>query len=164
MDLSKKDSETIINDNTLLNNHIKDKMNIKVNLPNINKNNNINATSNIKYKESFLKEHEKYNIKNGENPLISKEIKTTKKHLFPYKYYLCSIFIKSAYTSSKPYFFTTKFIMVYNYICHLFDISSYLLLQKEFHLLKNDLQGNKFENIKKIKSGNNLNINYKMLE
>ena len=124
-------------------------MNIKVNLPNINKNNKINATSNIQFKEFFLKEHEKYNIKNGEYPLISKELKTIKKHLFPYKYYLCSIFIKSAYTSSKPYFFTTKFIIVYNYICHLFDISSYLLLQKEFHLIKSCFHWNKFENVKR---------------
>ena len=60
-----------------------------------------------------------------------------KKKLFPYKYYLCSIFIKNINISKKSYFFTKKFIVVYNFICQLFDISSYLILQREFQIMKN---------------------------
>ena len=51
-----------------------------------------------------------------------------KKTLFPYKYYLCSIFIKNVDTTKKSIFFTKKFLSVYNFICQLFDISSYLIL------------------------------------
>ena len=68
--------------------------------------------------------------------IITEEQKKNRKTVFPYKYYLFSIFIKSEYTSSKPYFFTKKFISVYNLICQLFDISSYLLMHKEFVLIK----------------------------
>ena len=164
MDLYKRDSKNIINDSNLINKYIKDKTKIKINLANINRKNSINALSNIKFKD-FLKENEKYNIRNSTyNRLITEEHKTTKKYLFPYKYYLFSIFIKSAYTSSKPYFFTSKFIKVYNYICQLFDISSYLILQKEFGLLKNDLCRDKFENKRNFKSCNNFNVSYKMFE
>ena len=60
-----------------------------------------------------------------------------KKTLFPYKYYLCSIFIKNIDISKGSFFFTKKFIAVYNFICQLFDISSYLILQREFQIMKN---------------------------
>mgnify|MGYP006873050410 CR=1 FL=1 len=77
-----------------------------------------------------------------------------KKKLFPYKYYLCSIFIKDADISKDSFFFTKKFLVVYNFICQLFDISSYLILQKEFQTMKNTIMIGKyreiFENRQKI--------------
>ena len=77
-----------------------------------------------------------------------------KKKLFPYKYYLCSIFIKNIDISKKSLFFTKKFLVVYNFICQLFDISSYLILQKEFQTMKNTIMVGKyreiFENRQKI--------------
>jgi len=77
-----------------------------------------------------------------------------KKKLFPYKYYLCSIFIKNGDIPKNSIFFTKKFLVVYNFICQLFDISSYLILQKEFQTMKNTMMMGKyreiFENRQKI--------------
>ena len=79
-----------------------------------------------------------------------------KKQLFPFKYYLCSIFIKNIDISKGSYFFTHKFIAVYTFICQLFDISSYLILQKEFQTMKNTILEEKERKI--IESGEKINI------
>ena len=80
-----------------------------------------------------------------------------RKSLFPYKYYLCSIFIKNINTSKNNIFFTKKFIVVYNFVCQLFDISSYLVLQREFQIMKNTLMVKKYKNI--IEKGQKINVN-----
>ena len=80
------------------------------------------------------------------------------KKLFPYKYYLCSIFIKND-ISKESIFFSKKFISVYNFICQLFDISSYLILQREFQILKNKLIIRKYKDI--LESNRKINVNDK---
>jgi hypothetical protein len=80
-----------------------------------------------------------------------------RKSLFPYKYYLCSIFIKNINTSKKYICFTKKFIAVYNFVCQLFDISSYLVLQREFQIMKNTIMVKKYKNI--IEKGHKINVN-----
>ena len=77
--------------------------------------------------------------------------------LFPYKYYFCSIFIKNLDPHKKPFFFTQKFINVYNFICQLFDISSYLILQKEFQIIKNTIGKGKLKAL--IESKQKINVN-----
>ena len=58
--------------------------------------------------------------------------------LFPFRYYLFSEFIRNI-DISKYYrcCFSTKYTKVYKFIGKLFDISSYLILQREFNILKN---------------------------
>ena len=79
------------------------------------------------------------------------------KKLFPYKYYLCSIFIKNIDVKKKSCFFTRKFIVVYNFICQLFDISSYLILQKEFQIMKNTIIMGKYKNL--LEKNQKINVN-----
>ena len=60
------------------------------------------------------------------------------KKLFPYRYYLFSEFIKNI--DINQYFrccFSKKYAKVYKFIGKLFDISSYLVLQREFSIIKN---------------------------
>ena len=97
--------------------------------------------------------------KNVENKILKMMLKRqyTKKSLFPYKYYLCSIFMKNIHSSKNYFFVTKKFIVVYNFICQLFDISSYLILQKEFQILKNNLMEEKYKNI--IEKSKKINVN-----
>ena len=81
-----------------------------------------------------------------------------KKKLFPYKYYLCSIFIKNInMTRRTSMFFTKKFIVVYNFICQLFDISSYLILQREFQILKSTLMIGKYKSV--LENRQKINVN-----
>ena len=59
-----------------------------------------------------------------------------KLRLFPYKYYLCSVFIRNLNTSKENCFFSSRFIKIYAFLCQLFDITTYLSLQREFNALK----------------------------
>ena len=116
---------------------------ISSNLP-INKLNNIN----------------KFNFdENGNINLIKSKTKPDyiKKTLFPYKYYLCSIFIKNIDVTKNPKFFTRKFVSVYNFICQLFDVSSYLILQREFEIMKNTIMIGKYKDI--LESRQKINVN-----
>ena len=105
-----------------------------------------------------------YNLQNNKSannlvtpPNIKSKTHYIKKKLFPYKYYLCSIFIKNIDISKRTFFFTKKFIVVYNFICQLFDISSYLILQREFQTMKNTVIEEKHRDI--IEKGQKINVN-----
>ena len=54
-------------------------------------------------------------------------------------------------------FFTKKFINVYNFICQLFDISSYLILQREFQIIKNTIGRGKYRAL--IENRQKINVN-----
>ena len=72
--------------------------------------------------------------------------------LFPYRYYFFLIFFKSLDISKYTLCFPKKFVKVNLFLGQLLDISNYLLLQKEVHLLKNKCltkeEVNKLENHK----------------
>ena len=85
-----------------------------------------------------------------------------KQKLFPFRYYLCSIFFKNIGISKKSIFFHEDFVLVYNYICHLIDISSYLMLQKELQILKNILILKKYKPF--IENTEKVNINDKSFD
>ena len=150
-------------------------LNIIKNFSNFNKvvnNSNSNAS-----KDSFGLSDKRYNIfshlphneinsknetnsqKNIDSKILKMMLKKQfiRKSLFPYKYYLCSIFIKNINTSKNYFCVTKKFIVVYNFICQLFDISSYLILQKEFQIIKNNLLEEKDRNI--FEKSNKINVN-----
>ena len=81
-----------------------------------------------------------------------------KQKLFPYKYYLFSVFIKNLNISKKNYFFSGRFAKVYMFLCQLFDVTTYLILQREFSSLKNIL---KEKNVRMIENYDKININSK---
>ena len=157
-----------LNLNTIKNNfNVYGNTGINNNNINININNNIGEFSNSKFNDlssnipltkMYLKKkisEEDQKIKLESNILKPKpKGYFIKKKLFPYKYYLCSIFLKNIDVSKNSIFFTKKFLVVYNFICQLFDISSYLILQKEFQIMKNTIMMGKyreiFENRQKI--------------
>ena len=157
----KREDKNNFTTNILLKNNIKDTKN-----QNFNRTNSVKVDSNINFKDFFLK---KYNnnkhMKYIDNSLIFEEQKTAKKNSFPYRYYLFPIITKCECTSSKPFSFTKKFILVYNYICQLVDISSYLIMQKEFELMKSNNYFDKCENNKDITENDNLfDFNKKLFE
>ena len=102
------------------------------------------------------------NNKNTDNNLLLNEkpkINYIKQKLFPYRFYLYSIFIQNSDDSKKSLFFTKQFTIVNNFICQLFDISSYLILQREFQTMKNTIIEEEQRNI--IEKGQRININAK---
>ena len=81
------------------------------------------------------------------------------KQLFPFRYYFFSIFTKMNITknSNKSFFYTNRFILVYNFFCQLFDISSYIILKREFQVLKNIMKIRKYKAL--IENTQKININ-----
>ena len=78
--------------------------------------------------------------------------------LFPYKYYLCSVFIRNLDISKKQYIISSRFAKIYIFLCQLIDITTYLSLLREFSALKsifNDKSLNIIEKNKKININSN---------
>ena len=81
--------------------------------------------------------------------------------LFPYRYYLYSVFIKNtSIIKDRPCCFSRKFLNVYKYLTQIIDITTYLSLQREFHIFKTEILDaqklNMIEHQRKI----NVNDNY----
>ena len=127
-------------------------------------NKNINSLNERNNKKNRYKKNEKENIMkeryaNNSSLEIECDSGVIQNILFPYRYYLCSIFIKHGDISKRSFFLTKKFITVYNFICKLFDISSYLIMQKEFEILKTTIFGDKYRDILSNDNEKKLNIN-----
>ena len=134
--------------------------NININIHNLRNYDYSKSIDSPRHQSSKLNVRKKFINEDKDKSNFTKE--NTKKHyvkskLFPYKYYLCSIFIKNIDINKKSMFFTKKFINVYNFICQLFDISSYLILQREFQIIKNTLM--KGKNKALIENRQKINVN-----
>ena len=81
-----------------------------------------------------------------------------KQKLFPYRYYLCSIFIKNL-SPKENIFFTSRFAKIYSFLCQLFDITTYLLLQREFNALKKIYNEKNEKSVNLIDRNKKININ-----
>ena len=87
---------------------------------------------------------------------IKPKKKIIKQRLFPYKYYLCSVFIRNLDASQDSLFYTSRFAKVYSFLCQLFDITTYLCFQREFNALKKTFNEKSIHLIEKNKK---ININ-----
>ena len=94
-------------------------------------------------------------FKNLKNIQSTNEKNYIKLKLFPYKYYLFSVFIKNM-DPSKSCFFSSRFAKIYTFLCQLFDITTYLSFQREFNALKKIFSEN---NINLIEKTQKININ-----
>jgi hypothetical protein len=82
-----------------------------------------------------------------------------KKRLFPYKYYCFSVFIKNLNISKgNSHFFSPRFSKIYTFLCQLIDITTYILLHREFTALKQIFNEN---NLNKIEKRKKINVNSK---
>ena len=135
-----------------------------------NNNNNINDFSNqnlifnesCKRKDFILNEDKNKNKSHktlaSEKKAITNNKSSINGKLFPYKYYLCSVFIRNINISKGNFFFSARFAKVYTFLCQLFDVTTYISLQREFSILKNSLSE---KNIKLIENYNKINVNSK---
>ena len=167
--------QNIFMNSSKYNNNLNNKYNI--NYENTLNNNNININAHAHHKNSILlsskqnnrisygniqiKENNKkqINLNNNDknNDKHSMKNQYITKKLFPYKYYLCSIFIKNIDVTKNSIFFTKKFIVIYNFICQLFDISSYLILLREFQILKTTFMAGKYKEV--LENREKINVN-----
>ena len=98
--------------------------------------------------------------KNYEQSIVSQDVKKYESiKLFPYKYYFLSTFCKNLGVNKKKIFMAKKFVKANLFINQLMDVSSYIILQREFQVLKKKiLSKEKFNLVEKNKK---ININSK---
>ena len=97
----------------------------------------------------FNSESDKYRI----NKIFKK-----KRKLFPTYYYFMDIFIDKLIRPKKFFCMNKKYFTVYNFMGHIFDINSYIILVKDFNILKN-IFFNEFKRGKKYSFDKKININ-----
>jgi hypothetical protein len=144
------------NSSRIINKNLKISNVLNSNIIHNNNNNNISININNNYinkqkRKSMAMNSSKQNLildinnqnlsnKNYERSLKSsyfkEDITNKKKNIFPYKYYIFSIFIKNLDISKQKSFFSSRFSKIYSFYCQLFDITTYLLIQREFNALK----------------------------
>ena len=77
--------------------------------------------------------------------------------LFPYKYYFFSIFLKNYDILNCNYLFSLKYKKVFNFINQILDINAYLLLKKEFEIMKHIYCSE--EDLASVEKNTKININ-----
>ena len=138
-----------------------------INNNNININNNNVSNINLlqSYKRTITKTKANFNLgkndKNGKNDKLNRAATNNSKNyikqqLFPYKYYLYSVFIRNLNTPKENCLFSSRFLKIYTFFCQLFDITSYLSLHREFNALKQII--NK-KGVNLIEKNKKININ-----
>ena len=165
--LAKKNSDSGMIKSNISNN----KSNISLNNENLiqilNKQGITNINSNKKSKPIFLFKDSK--MKDSYNTHNQKKINDKKReYLFPYFYFFLDIFFDKFKMPTKFCCVSKKYFLVYNYMCQIYDISTHIMLFKQFTLLNNfifeTINPNEyscpFESNGKI----NINDNYKLDE
>ena len=84
------------------------------------------------------------------------KVQFIKKKLFPYKYYFSSV-IFSRCKIQKNCIYSNKFARVYNFLAKFLDISTYLILLRQFHFIKNNFFNRK--DLYRIEEDNKINVN-----
>ena len=81
------------------------------------------------------------------------------KYIFPNYYYCLDIIFDNLIKPKKFFLVSKKYFTVYNFMCQIYDISSHLLLYKQFNILHNIFIGESEENRISDKVFNKININ-----
>ena len=158
-------------ENNKLNIHQNEEKNINLS----NKNNGIQInkeknSENNKFKLSLIEEKNNKELNKNENELInikkidSSEINGSlkiknhsinenkinsakrKNYIFPYYYFFLDFFLDKIIIPEKFFCISKKYFTVYNFMCQIYDISTHIILFKQFNLLNNTLKNIYIEN------------------
>ena len=78
------------------------------------------------------------------------------KKLFPNRFYFFSSFIKNSTIKKNNCFFSNKFAKVYSFMTQIIDISAYLVLKREFNILKTKFLDDKRRSF--LEKNNKINV------
>ena len=110
---------------------------------------------------NFLRRKKIMNLINHKNTLfnqnnLSVRSRYVAKKLFPNRFYFFSSFIKNSTIKKNNCFFDNKFAKVYTFLTQIIDISAYLILEREFNILKTQFLDDKKR--KYIEKNNKINV------
>ena len=89
------------------------------------------------------------NLKFDESPRKDKKAKkyyNKKKSIFPQYYYFLDIIFDNLINPKKFFCISKTYFVIYNYMCKIYDISTYIVLFKNFNIVKNILKEYMCEN------------------
>ena len=140
-----------IENNTEKNRHIFNSVNYK---NNINKKlkSSINDDNFIKQINSLNNSIQDYSLEPFKIIKPHKKYKSNhhtykpKKFLFPFYYYFLDVIFDNLVNPKRFFNFSRKYFTIYNFMCQVYDISSHVVLIKQFNILKNILKETLFEN------------------
>ena len=107
---------------------------------NLNKNEKENPLINIKKKSCVIKEYCKLGDSYINNNITFEPKSWRKKYIFPYHYFLLDFFFDKLINPQKFFCVSKKYFTVYNFMCQIYDISTHIILFKQFNILNNILQ------------------------
>ena len=128
----------------------------------VNKSNflSLNNNNNFKNNNSMIVQKEKIKAQKVNNDSIKNIITSVKsyqiKKLFPFHYFLMDVFLDNLVRPEKFNFVSSKYLIIYNYMSQLYDISTYIQLFKQFNILKRNAN---FAKILENDSNWKININ-----
>ena len=135
-----------INQNNLENNHINNNIYNKYNILNKKTKSSFNEESPSKYiyrKSQSLKymdinqNFEPFKIIKPYKKFKTVHIFKQTKYLFPFFYYFLDIIFDNLMNPTRFFNLSRRYFTVYNFMCQIYDISSYVILIKQFNILKN---------------------------
>ena len=91
-----------------------------------------------------------------QNEKEAPKVQFIKRKLFPYTYYLNSV-IFSRFKIQKNCLYSNKFAKVYNFVAKFLDISTYLILLRQFQFIKNNFFNRR--DLHRIEENNKINVN-----
>ena len=100
------------------------------------------SITNSKDKPNSSFEPLKFN-ENYKNNIINKKRKM--KTVFPYYYYFLDIIFDNIINPKQFFCLPKKYFTVYNFMCHIYDISSHIFLFKQFNIINNLSKEKKLE-------------------
>jgi hypothetical protein len=109
--------------------------------------NNSNNKSNLKLKDkkqkkismkniSLIKGENISSINNSSLPNYKKR-KKIQNHIFPFYYFFLDVFFDKLINPQKFCFISKTYFTVYNFMCQIYDISTHIILFKQFNFLNN---------------------------
>ena len=134
------------NSNLLNNNITENKSSLLIAKPNKPNSNNVNFIgllnrNQMDRKKSALNVNRYFILDlstlNKENDKKINSKKERNRDLFPFYYFFMDVFLDKLVRPKKFCFITKKYLIVYNFLGQIFDISSHILLFKHFNILKN---------------------------
>ncbi len=98
-------------------------------------NNKLNKNEKSFYGEFKLLEHEKK----------YKKKKFYSKYIFPIYYYFLDIIFDNLINPKKFFCISKTYFIIYNYMCKIYDISTYIIIFKHYNIINNMFKENAFE-------------------
>ena len=128
------------NEDKLSNKNYRDQSKLSLNNENALKIISDKLLSNLNSKRKSLVINE--SLKRAESPTNKSRIKRVRRinHIFSFYYFFFDFIFDKLVNPQRFFYVLTEYFIVYNFMCQIYDISTHIILFKQFNLLNNTLK------------------------